>query len=105
KQGKQPHLGYNKLKIIRSLSGRQCKHIAEIGAGVGIAGHYLQRKKLYYQGIELDTEAAQLAQRAGVNIRNASYHALTNFTKQDAVIAFEVLEHIDNIKECFDLIH
>lgn len=104
-QGKQPHLGYNKIKILRTLLNRHCKKIAEIGAGVGIVGRYLQRKKIRYQGIELDEQAAQLAQSAGVNMINDTFRALGKFESLDAILAFEVLEHIDDIKECFELIH
>ena len=104
-QGKQPHLGYNKQKILNELLSKQCKSIVEIGAGVGIVGHYLQRKRLNYHGIELDAQAAKLAQSASVNITNTTFRSLADFTSLDAVIAFEVLEHIDDLKECLELIH
>lgn len=104
-QGKQPHLGYNKLKVLHSLLSKRCKNIVEIGAGVGIVGNYLQHKKLNYRGIELDAGAAQLAQSAGVQVMNASFRSIADFTNQDAVIAFEVLEHIDDVKECLELMY
>ncbi len=100
-QGIQPHLGYNKQKILNSLIKKRCRNFVEIGAGVGITGNYLQNQKLIYNGIELDAEAVRLANSAGINVTNHSFEYLSAFTNKDAAVAFEVLEHIDDIGECF----
>jgi len=102
-EGKQPYLGYNKMKVLKPVLMRKCKKIIEIGAGVGVVGNYLQKKNIDYQGIELDKEAATLAKEAGINILNASFQVLEDFKEIDAVFAFEVIEHIDDIKLYFEL--
>ncbi len=103
--GEQPHLGYNKSKVLNSLIDKGCTNFMEIGAGVGIVGNYLQKKVLKYDGIELDAEAARLAQSVGVNIKNDSFHELSKYSAKDAMISFEVLEHIDDLGLCYKLMH
>ena len=103
--GTQPHLGYNKNKILRGITRRRVKSFVEVGAGVGIVGNYLQKRKFVYDGIELDAEAARLAKTANINIVNESFHYLTNYHNKDAVISFEVLEHIDDLQLAFKLIN
>jgi 2-polyprenyl-3-methyl-5-hydroxy-6-metoxy-1,4-benzoquinol methylase len=105
KKGGQPHLGYNKLKVLRTIAGKKCKKIIEVGAGVGIVGNYLQKKHKEYTGIELDEEASKQANEVGVNVINASFELLKEIKNRDAVLAFEVLEHIDNLKHCLELMN
>ncbi len=103
--GEQPHLGYNKSKVLKALLNKGCHNFIEIGAGVGIVGNYLQNNKAGYDGIELDAEAARLANSVGVKVKNESFHTLTNFSDKDAMISFEVLEHIDDLGLCYKLMH
>jgi SAM-dependent methyltransferase len=102
--GQQSHLGYNKSKVIKTIVNKGCHDFVEIGAGVGIVGHYLQKKKFTYDGIELDAEAAGLAKGAGVNVVNEPFQYLINYTNKDALVCFEVMEHIDDLKLAFTLI-
>jgi len=103
KSGRQPHLGYNKLKVLKTITGKKCRKIVEVGAGVGIVGNYLQKKHNEYTGIELDYEAAKHADEAGINVKNGTFELLTSIENKDAVLAFEVIEHIDNLKHCLEL--
>lgn len=103
RNGGQPHLGYNKLKVLRAITAKKCKKIIEVGAGVGIVGNYLQKKHTEYTGIELDHEAARQANEVGINVANASFEILKEIKNKDAVLAFEVIEHIDDLKHCLEL--
>lgn len=104
KKGIQPHLGYEKRKVLNMLLKKKCKKITEIGAGVGIVGNYLQKKNVAYHGIELDKEAAKLAKEAAIEVSQGSFEYLSHFRDNDAVLGFEVLEHIDDIKLCFEFL-
>jgi SAM-dependent methyltransferase len=103
--GIQPHLGYNKNKILNAIINKGCKNFLEVGAGVGVVGYYLQKKKFSYDGIELDKEAAQLAKDAGIHVVNESIHYLSHFNNKDALLSFEVMEHIDDLKTAFTCIN
>lgn len=105
KSGKQPRLGYNKEKILHALLQKKTHKIVEVGAGVGIAGFYLKGKSKEYKGIELDAEASRLANEAGVDVENSSFEYLAEIKNADAIIAFEVLEHIDDLKLCLQYMY
>lgn len=105
KQGKQPHLGYNKMKVLDFMLKKNCSSFIEIGAGVGVVGNYLTKKNKKYAGIELDAGAAGLAKDAGLNISQGSFENISTFADADALLAFEVVEHIDHLKYCFELIN
>jgi len=104
KQGKQPHLGFNKMKVLRLLLNKNCSSFIEIGAGVGVVGNYLAKKNKQYAGIELDAGAAGLARDAGLHISQGSFEDMSTSADADAVLAFEVIEHIDDLKLCLGLI-
>ena len=101
--GQQPHLGFNRRKVLHILLSNKCASFIEIGAGVGVVGNYLTKKNKTYAGIELDKVAAGHAMNAGVNVVNGSFEGISEFGDADAIIAFEVLEHIDHLKHCMEL--
>lgn len=105
KNGKQPRLGFDKKAILRRLLKMNVSKIVEIGAGVGIVGFYLNHENKHYSGIELDSVAAKLANDAGVPVVNGSFEELRKFQNVDAVLAFEVLEHIDKLQLCLQNVH
>ena len=103
KKGKQPHLGFNKMKVLKLMLKKNCSSFIEIGAGVGNVGNYLTKKNKRYAGIELDAGAAGLAREAGLNIVQGSFEDMSTFSDADSVLAFEVIEHIDDLKLCLEL--
>lgn len=103
--GKQPNIGHDKTVVLNKLFKKGCKNFAEIGSGVGITGKYLQDKDFQYEGIELDEQAATLAASAGINIKNKSFEYLHYIKEKDCLVAFEVIEHIDDLKACLTLIN
>ncbi len=105
KAGRQPRLGFDKRNILDKLLKMNVNNIVEIGAGVGIVGFFLKNKKKQYKGIELDSVAAKLANESGVDVVNSSFEDLADYHNVDAVLAFEVLEHIDNLHLCLQYIH
>jgi SAM-dependent methyltransferase len=103
---RQPKLGYNKRKIIDKIVQGKPSRIGEIGAGVGLVGKYLSEKGYSYTGIELEESIAVAAAAAGINIQSGSFEKLREYPNTfDALLAFEVIEHIDDLKLCLDLIN
>lgn len=103
--GIQPVLGYNKKTIINKIIRSKPSTVGEIGAGVGVAGKYFTDKKFSYTGIELDESIADRARESGINIQSGSFQNLQAYQNSfDALVAFEVIEHIDDLKLCFSLV-
>lgn len=105
KTGRQPRLGFDKRNILDRLLKLNVNNIVEIGAGVGIVGFFLKNKNKNYKGIELDSVAAKLANESGVDVVNSSFEYLSEYQNVDAVLAFEVLEHIDDLRLCLEYIY
>jgi SAM-dependent methyltransferase len=104
--GTQPKVGYNKKAIINKIAYAKPRFIGEIGAGVGVIGKYFTDKGYHYTGLELDKSVATKAHEAGINIQSGSFENLNTYRDSfDALVAFEVIEHIDNLKSCLTLIY
>jgi SAM-dependent methyltransferase len=105
-RGIQPHIGYNKKVIINKIVHSKPCFIGEIGAGVGMIGKYFTDNGYNYRGIELDESVAAKANKAGINIQPGSFENLHAYQNSfDALVAFEVIEHIDDLKLCLALIY
>lgn len=105
-KGIQPKLGYNKTQILKRILKSRRSNIAEIGAGVGIVGKYLTDIHINYTGIEIEQSVAIVAQKMGINIEAGSFQKLKKYpTAFDALVAFEVIEHIDDLGLCLKLIN
>jgi SAM-dependent methyltransferase len=103
--GIQPKLGYNKKSILKKILRHQPSFVGEIGAGVGVVGKYLKDSSVNYKGIELDESIAMKARASGLDIECGSFERLAIYPDAfDAIIAFEVIEHIDDLKSCLTLI-
>lgn len=106
RQGLQPPLGYNRKTVLEFILKNKPQKIAEIGAGVGVTANYLQKKNIDYTGFEIDGQIANTAHQYGLNIKHATFEALTDYKNNfGALLAFEVLEHIDALKFCMAVIH
>lgn len=95
-------LGWPKRKVINHLLKRNVKSVCEIGAGVGLVGIYLKKKKLNYLGIEMDASTAMKASSLGIDVRPGSFLQLADqVDKFDAILGFEVIEHIQELEDFF----
>lgn len=104
KAGQMPKLGRNKLKILHFLFKNNCQSFLEIGAGVGIVGKYLLSKGFQYSGIELDKKTAERACSIELDVKNGSFEIMESTDEQyDAIIGFEVLEHLQELKRFLSL--
>lgn len=106
KSGPPPRLGYNKTMVINKILKTNPKHILEIGAGIGLMGFYLTKKGYEYRGIEIDNDTAKKAQSLGLKVEKGSFEIAGKWTEKfDAVIAFEVIEHIQELDSCLRIIN
>lgn len=102
---KQPSIGRVKSKVLNYLIKEQVIDVAEIGAGVGIVAKYFQDRDINYYGIELDSKTVERAQKARLNIENGDFTVLLNLIhQQDAVVAFEVVEHLQDLNALFSIL-
>lgn len=99
------NIGRPKLRIIDYLFDKKVHKICEIGAGVGIVANYLKNKKKEYVGVELDKKTVEKAQSLNLNIQHGDFSIIKNFPdKYDAIIAFEVIEHLQDLDYFFKII-
>jgi SAM-dependent methyltransferase len=80
----------------RDLKGAE--RILEIGAGEGAFGRLISRAGGYV-GLELNSFAADRAAASGLDVRRESLvdHATSAHDSYDAVVAFQVLEHVRGV--------
>ncbi len=104
--GIQPKISRGRNDILQKTLAPKPAKIAEIGAGVGIVGKYFTDRGYNYTGFEIDKHTAEGARKNGINIENAPFEKLAEHKDEfDVLLAFEVIEHIDNLKLCLDLIY
>jgi len=90
----------NLLAYISDNSNKQDIKILEIGCGEGYLAYELSKQKenISYQGIDLDTEIIELAQKncKKANFEVGSVYNLKKYqqNKYDYIIVSEVLEHL-----------
>jgi 2-polyprenyl-3-methyl-5-hydroxy-6-metoxy-1,4-benzoquinol methylase len=82
------------------------QRILEIGSGLG-SFYSLLPEGIAYKGIELDSAATQFATThfKDANFTTESFEKFTVKSPYDRVIAFEVLEHVENPIQCIEKIH
>lgn len=99
-----PPLGRPRKWVIKRLLNSGCRSFLEVGAGVGLIGKYLIHHGYDYVGIELDEQTAQKAALAGVRLINGTFEIMETVDRKfDALIAFEVIEHLQDLKTFFTL--
>jgi 2-polyprenyl-3-methyl-5-hydroxy-6-metoxy-1,4-benzoquinol methylase len=77
------------------------QRVLDVGSGRGVWASYLKIiPGVFYQGIEFSSKSIELANKDGVNVIKESIedHAGKFAGYYDMVVAFQVLEHIDNIQ-------
>ncbi|MGK0386041.1 MAG: 2-polyprenyl-3-methyl-5-hydroxy-6-metoxy-1,4-benzoquinol methylase [Patiriisocius sp.] len=109
KSGKPVPVGYNRSRLIKKhiLNGK-CTSVLEIGSGVGLVGKYVQQAdaNVYYQGIEIDQKAFDKSQELGLNTYRADFsHIDTLDRKFDVIMLWEVIEHLQDLKQFLSLAH
>ncbi|MES2776613.1 MAG: class I SAM-dependent methyltransferase [Bacteroidota bacterium] len=106
KQGAQPPLGFDKSWVLKRVLSKKPGEIAEIGCGIGFVGNYIQSKGIAYTGFEPAIQIAAAAKELGINVIQGTTDNLQDYREHfAAVLAFEVIEHIDNLKGAFAAIH
>lgn len=98
--------GFNKSRILNKMLSLKTSKILEIGSGVGVTGVYLKNKGVDYYGIEIDPETALKSRSLGLEVETGSIENISiNKEYFDGVLAFEVIEHIQNLNLCLELIY
>ena len=71
----------------------------DVGSGRGVFSKYLD-SSIDYTGLELSSEAVQLAKEDQINVLNMTIEdfAKTTQKKYDFIVSFQVLEHIEDIE-------
>ena len=83
---------------------KQGDKILDVGSGRGIWSKFTgEIKDTFYQGIEFSSEPIELAKKDGVNVIKESIqdHSKKFREQYDVVAAFQVLEHVDFIRDFF----
>ncbi|HVY75130.1 MAG TPA: class I SAM-dependent methyltransferase [Puia sp.] len=78
--------------------------VLDVGSGRGVWSKYIKEVPgTFYQGIEFSSKSIELAKQDGVNVIKESIeeHAGKLKDHYDIVAAFQVLEHIENVREFF----
>ncbi|MEM6795407.1 MAG: class I SAM-dependent methyltransferase [Acidobacteriota bacterium] len=106
RRGEEVPLGWNRRTLISELRRRKVRDVAELGAGVGVVARSMERAQgISYVGYEPETETARAAADAGLAVREGGWRQMLEAEgaeSQDAVIAFEVLEHVQELRETLE---
>jgi len=98
-------IGFDRETVLNTLLGYHPKTVVELGAGVGIVAAWLRPKGVSYRGFEFNPEVAAQARKAGASIEPGDHNNLRGLQEPvDAIVAFEVIEHVQDISECLDSI-
>jgi 2-polyprenyl-3-methyl-5-hydroxy-6-metoxy-1,4-benzoquinol methylase len=106
-QGLPVNIGYNRKRLIDKYIGNTHKSVLEVGSGVGVIGTYLKQLKVKnYLGLEIDKTTCLKSKRLGLNVLNKDFAYISKLPDQyDAVMLWEVLEHLQNFKLFLELAH
>jgi 2-polyprenyl-3-methyl-5-hydroxy-6-metoxy-1,4-benzoquinol methylase len=98
-------IGFDRETVLQVLLRHQPKTVVELGAGVGIIAAWLRLKKVSYRGFEFNPQVASQAREAGFSIEPGDHTSLRGLPQSvDAIVAFEVIEHVQDISECLESI-
>lgn len=106
KAGKKVPIGRIKFEVLKILSRKKNTEVMELGAGIGLVADYLQRKNYNYYGLELDRKIVKQAQEIGLNIHQGDFTTMESLNETfDTILAFEVIEHLQDLRKLFSLVH
>lgn len=73
-------------------------HVLDIGSGRGVFKTYIDTD--HYTGLELSSNAVELAKKDSINVINTTIEdfALNSKNTFDVIVSFQVLEHITNVE-------
>lgn len=79
-------------------------NILEIGCGTGKFFEGIKQISDSYTGLELNKEAVRIAKEKGINVIHelVEEHSKSHFEGYDFVCAFQVLEHVSDVKSFID---
>jgi len=98
-------IGNTKRKVLNYITNIEKPKILEIGAGVGVVANYLQNKNFDYLGVEIDKKTVERAKKASLNIIQGDFKSVKSIEESfDSILAFEVIEHIQDLDELFKII-
>jgi len=98
----QPKLGWNRKKALQISQLKDHNKVIEFGAGVGVFGKYLLNRQVDYLGVEFDRSIVDKTETIlGNSIVQGDIQNFLNNQKYDILFAFEVIEHISNLKKAF----
>jgi SAM-dependent methyltransferase len=98
-------IGFDREFVLRNLLRHRPQNVVELGAGVGIVAAWLRAKHVSYRGFEFNPDVAGQARELGLPIRPGDHTSLRRLPEPvDAVVAFEVIEHVPDIGECLESI-
>lgn len=98
-------LCFDKRTVLDSVMSFKPKLVFELGAGVGVVASYFKSQRVPYRGVEFNPAIAEAARTTGLDVVPGDHHRLTEFGEQaDTLVAFEVIEHVPDIRECLSSI-
>jgi SAM-dependent methyltransferase len=88
-------------EIARALLGKKCTRVLDIGCGLGDFANYDSGQ---YVGLELNESAVSAARAKGRDVRceTIQEHARAHPEGYDAVVSFQVLEHVTSPREIIE---
>lgn len=100
-------VGYNRNRLIKKYINNNSK-VLEIGSGIGLMGCFIKKNypRSSYTGVEIDEKVNDKARSFGLNVHQGDFSVIGNFKSNfDIVLMWEVLEHIQDLKNCLSLIN
>ena len=103
KHGKTPWIGLESRAVLRHILRARVKVVGELGASAGMTAQYLKPYGVKYHGIEFDRKTAEMGRRLGYDITCGDHTRLREVCAElDALVAFEVIEHVPDVRECLE---
>jgi 2-polyprenyl-3-methyl-5-hydroxy-6-metoxy-1,4-benzoquinol methylase len=94
-------IGFDRETVLKNLLAQHPKNVVELGAGVGIVAAWLRSRNVSYRGFEFNPEIAGQARQIGLPVEHGDHGNLRQLAEPvDAIVAFEVIEHVQDIGEC-----